>query len=107
MNTTAPLGSRVNPVPAGTVKTAHPAIDWPPIVLLVIGLVLAAGTAGRLAFRGLRQRIHVTAADVRTVPHTGPPATVVIRDTGRRPALTVRIEPQASAAVSTIEETRP
>ena len=94
--------------PAVKVKTAHPRIDWPPIVLLVIGLILAAATAGRLAFRRLRQGGHGTvAADVRTVPHTGPPATVVIRDTGRRPALTVRIEPHASAAVTTIEETRP
>jgi hypothetical protein len=90
------------------VKTAHPGIDWPPVILLVIGLILAAGTAGRLAFRGLRQGRHgAVTADVRTVPHTGPPTTVVIRDTGRRPALTVRIEPHAGAAVTTIEETRP
>ena len=34
---------------------AHSRIDWLPIVLLVIGLILAAGTAGQLAFRGLRQ----------------------------------------------------
>jgi hypothetical protein len=93
--------------PAGKVKTAHPALNWLPVVLLVIGLVLAAGTTGRLAFRGLRRRVHGTAADVRTVPHTGPPTTVVIRDTGPRPALTVRIEPHDSAAVTTIEETRP
>ena len=94
--------------PGGKVKTAHSGIDWAPIALLVIGLVLAAGTAGRLAFRGLRHRVTGTAAaDVRTVPHTGPPTTVIIRDTGRRPALTVRIEPHASAAVTTIEETRP
>ena len=93
---------------AGKVSIAHPAIGWLPIILLVIGLVLAAGTAGRLAFRGLRHRVTGTAAaDVRTVPHTGPPTTVIIRDTGRRPALTVRIEPHASAAVTTIKETRP
>jgi len=103
---------------AVTVKTAHSPIDWLPIVVLVIGLVLAAGTAGRLTFRRLRRGWlrrgwlrrgghGAVAADVRTVPHTGPPATVVIRDTGRRPALTVRIEPHAGAAVTTIEETRP
>jgi len=91
------------------IKGAHHGTDWLPIVLLVIGLILAAGASGRLAFRGLRHDGHgaTVAADVRTVPHTGPPATVVIRDTGRRPALTVRIEPHASAAVTTIEETRP
>jgi hypothetical protein len=103
---TTPAG-RGGTTPAGKVKTAHPGLDWLPVVVLVIGLVLAAGTAGRLAFRGLRQRGHGTAADVRTVPHTGPPTTVVIRDTGPRPALTVRIERHDSAAVTTIEETRP
>jgi len=94
---------------AGKVSIAHPAIGWLPIILLVIGLVLAAGTAGRLAFRGLRhgRGDETVTADVRTVPHTGPPTTAVTRDTGRRPAVTVRIEPHASAAVTTIEESQP
>jgi hypothetical protein len=105
-------GSSPTPVGkvVGKVTGAHHATDWLPIILLVIGLILAAGTTGRLAFRGLRQRGGhgaTVAADVRAVPRTGPPTTVVIRDTGRRPALTVRIEPHAGAAVTTIEETRP
>ena len=107
--TPTPAGGGTATTPAGTVKTTHPAIDWPPIILLVIGLILAAGTAGRLAFRGLRhgRGDETAAADVRTVPHTGPPTTAVTRDTGRRPAVTVRIEPHASAAVTTIEESQP
>lgn len=36
-----------------------------------------------------------------------PPASVAVRDTGTRPALTVRIEPHAGATVTTIEEKRP
>ena len=62
--TPTPAGGGTATTPAGTVKTTHPAIDWPPIILLVIGLILAA-------------------------------------------AVTVRIEPHASAAVTTIEESQP
>ena len=79
--------------------------DWLPILLVVTGLVLAAATAGLLAFRPLRRGGHpVTNGNVRAVPRSGPPASVTVRDTGSRPTLTVRIEPHAGATVTTIEE---
>jgi hypothetical protein len=40
---------------AALAGTAHPAIDWMPILPVVIGLVLVAGTAGLAAFRPLRR----------------------------------------------------
>ncbi len=84
------------------------ATNWLPILLAVIGLVLVAGAAGLAAFRPLRRGPHGTAAgDVRAVPRAGPPASVTVRDTGSRPALTVRIEPHAGATVTTIEERQP
>ena len=46
----------------------------------------------------------IAAGDVRAVPHAGPPPSVTIRDTGGRPALTVRIEPRAGTPVTTIKE---
>jgi len=82
--------------------------DWLPILLVVTGLVLAAATAGLLAFRPLRRSGHpAPEGNVRAVPHSGPPASVTVRDTGSRPALTVRIEPHAGTTVTTIEETQP
>ena len=84
------------------------AMNWLPILLAVIGLVLVAGAAGLAAFRPLRRGPHGTAAeDVRAVPHAGPPPSVTIRDTGGRAALTVRIEPHAGATVTTIQEREP
>ena len=76
------------------------------------GLVLLAGLAGLLASRSRRGRLRrgrpgAGGGDVRAVPHAGPPPSVAVRDTGTRPALTVRIEPHAGATVTTIEETRP
>jgi hypothetical protein len=78
------------------------------------GLVLLAGTAGLLSARSRRRRgrlrrvEHGTAGgNVRAVPHAGPPPTVGVRDTGNRPALTVRIEPHASGTATSIKEERP
>ena len=78
------------------------------------GLVLLAALAGLLASRSRRRagrlrrgRPGAAGGDVRAVPHAGPPASVAVRDTGTRPALTVRIEPHAGATVTTIEEKRP
>ena len=97
--------------PAVTVlvsQQGRAAMNWLPILVAVIGLVLVAGAAGLAAFRPLRRGPHGTAAgDVRAVPHAGPPPSVTIRDTGGRPALTVRIEPRAGATVTTIEERQP
>ena len=82
--------------------------DWLPILLIVTGLVLAAATAGLLAFRPLHRGGHPAPGEnVRAVPRSGPPASVTVRDTGSRPALTVRIEPHAGATVTTIEERQP
>ena len=82
--------------------------DWLPILLAVTGLVLAAALAGLLAFRPPRRGAHPgPREDVRAVPRSGPPTSVTVRDTGSRPALTVRIEPRAGATVTTIEERQP
>jgi hypothetical protein len=75
---------------------------------LLIGLAAIACVAGVLAVRRLRRARRLTArSNVRTVPHTGPPATVAVHNTGTRPTLIVRIEPHASDPVTTIEEVRP
>jgi hypothetical protein len=101
-------------VPAGAGTTRKPASSLP--LLLLIGLGVFTVAAGALAAHLLRRRAaHLprrggqltAAASVRAVPHTGPPATLAVRDTGRRPTLTVRIEPHASTAVTTIKEARP
>lgn len=88
-----------------------------PGLLLLIGLAIVVVAAGALAAHLLRRRAArlprrgggqvAAGASVRAVPHTGPPATLAVRDVGRRPTLTVRIEPQASTAVTTIKEERP
>jgi hypothetical protein len=75
----------------------------------LLGLVVALGAAKLLASR----RRHrggghgAGGGNVRAVPRTGPPPSVTVRDTGTRPALTVRIEPRAYSTVTTIEEERP
>jgi hypothetical protein len=79
-------------------------VRWLPIELMVVGLLLAAGAAGLMAFRPLRLR---SLRPVRVVSRAGPPPSVVVHDSGRRPAVVVRIEPHASAVVTTIEDTRP
>jgi hypothetical protein len=95
-------------VPSSTPGTAHSGIDWRSILLVVLGLVLIAGTAALAAFRPSRRGGRGTAAgDVRAVPRTGPPPSVAVRDTGESPALTVRIEPRAGATMTTIEERVP
>jgi hypothetical protein len=82
--------------------------SWRPILLIVIGLVLIAGTAGHLAVRTLRRGGHGAAAgSVQAVPRAGPPPSLTVRDTGDRTALTVRIEPRAGAVVTTIKESQP
>jgi hypothetical protein len=107
--TTAPPSSQGTTTTASpTAGTAHPGIDWRSILLVVLGLVLIAGTAALAAFRPPRRGGHGTAAgDVRAVPRTGPPPSVAVRDTGDSPALTVRIEPRAGATMTTIEERVP
>jgi hypothetical protein len=87
-----------------------------PGLLLLIGLAIVAIAAGALAAHLLRRRaarlLHsgggqaAAGASVRAVPQAGPPATLAVRDVGRRPTLTVRIEPRASTAVTTIKEAR-
>jgi hypothetical protein len=73
----------------------------------LVGLALAAG-ASLLASRLLHRGGHGTGGgSVRAVPHTGPPPSVTVRDSGIRPALTVRLEPHAGATMTTIEEKRP
>jgi hypothetical protein len=104
-NSTAPSSGQGTATPTGT---AHLPIDWRPILLVVIALILVAGMAGLAAVRPPGRGGRGTAGgNVRAVPRTGPPPSVAVRDTGDRPALTVRIEPRAGATVTTIEERQP
>jgi len=102
------LSPTVTVLRAGIVTPSGPSSS-PVLLYLLIGLAAAAGVAAAaLAAHLLRRGGQVTAAaSVRAVPHTGPPPTLVVRDTGRRPTLTVQIEPHASTAVTTIKEARP
>ena len=78
-----PSGPATATVVSPTPGTAHPAIDWRPILLVVLGLVLVAGAAALAAFRPLRRGGPGTAAgNVRTLPRTGPPPSAAVRDTG-------------------------
>jgi hypothetical protein len=76
------------------------------------GLALLAGglLAARSGRRGARLRRGGHGAgggDIRAVPHTGPPPSVAVRDTGTTPTLTVRLLPYAGATSTTIKEQRP
>jgi hypothetical protein len=74
----------------------------------LLGLVVALGAAKLLASRRRHGGDHgAGGGNVRAVPRTGPPPSVTVRDTGTRPALTVRIEPRPYATVTTIEERQP
>lgn len=98
-------------VTVALVRGALPAASSPIVPVLVIGLVLVACAAGGLAVRRvrrLRRGAHAAAgSSVRAVPHSGPPATLAVRDTGTRPTLIVRIEPHPGEPVTTIEEAQP
>jgi hypothetical protein len=95
-------------VTVALVRDVPPAASWPTIPVLVAGLVLVACAASGLAIRRLRRRAHAAAgSSIRAVPHTGPPTTLAVRDTGTRPTLVVRVEPHPGDPVTTIEEARP
>jgi hypothetical protein len=79
--------------------------QWP-VILLVIGLVAAAASAGVLVRRLIHGDEGFPPPSVRATPHPGAAASVVVRDTGKRPTLTVHIEPHASAVSTTIRKAR-
>jgi hypothetical protein len=47
------------------------------------------------------------ASDVRAIPDTARPDVVSVRDTGREPTHTVRLEPHPGVTTTTIKEARP
>jgi hypothetical protein len=97
----------VTVIPAGIVTPSGPSSSADLLYLLIGLAAVVAVAAGVLAAHLLRRGGQVTAgASVRAVPHAGPPPTLAVRDTGRRPTLTVRLEPQASTAITTIKEGR-
>jgi len=74
------------------------------VILLVIAVAIAAGV---LVSRRVRRHGWTgPGPSVRTMPHPGAPASVVIHDTGKRPTLTVHIEPHASVISTTIRKVR-
>ncbi len=81
------------------------------ISLLALGLAAAVCAAvyavAAPAVRRVRRGRRVMAGpSVRAAAQPGPLPSLTVRDTGPRPTLTVRIEPHASAAVTTLEEVR-
>ena len=94
--------------PSVTVGLSTGPGDGLAIVLVVAALVVVAGAASLLASRLLHRGGHGTGGgNVSAVPHTGPPPSAAVRDTGNRPTLTVRLEPHADATVTTIDGRRP
>jgi hypothetical protein len=97
--------------PAASVTSADGARGSGPWLFILAGLgllalLVLAGAAGVLAVRRLRQgRPAVAGQGVRVVAHPGPPMPVAVQDTESGPTLTVRIEPQAGATVTTIKDT--
>jgi len=88
-------------------------------LLTAVGAMVAAGALTVIARRRRRfrsgklarsersgQRMAV-ASDVRAVPDTARPDVVSVRDTGREPTHTVRLEPHPGVTTTTIKERRP
>jgi hypothetical protein len=73
----------------------------------LLGLVVALGAARAVSHRRHWGDHAAGGGNVQAVPRIGPPPSVTVRDTGTRPALTVRIEPRVGATVTEIEEKRP
>jgi len=125
----SPASTEVSAEPAGpasgvTVSLNSPTVTNPPIALLAaVAAIAAAGVFTLIARRrrGLRSRdpdnpargrVHsgqqaAVPSDVRAVPDTGRPDMVSVRDTGREPTQTIRLEPHPGAATTTIKEGRP
>lgn len=75
------------------------------LVLLAVGLL--AARSGRRGARLRRGGQGAGGGDIRAMPHTGPPPSIAVRDTGTTPTLTVRLLPYAGATSTTIKEQRP
>ena len=121
----SPLSAEVAAEPTGA--TPGPVVPMPapgPPKWLITLLTAVAATALGGAFtliarrgglfrsreraRQARSREHVdVASDVRAVPDTARPDVVNVRDTGREPTHTVRIEPHAGIVTTMIKEGQP
>ena len=121
----SPFSTEVSAEPAGpatgvTVSLNSPAPPRQLIALLAAVAAMAAAGAltliarRRRRFRSRklarsersRQQMAVT-SDVRAVPDTARPDVVSVRDTGREPTHTVRLEPHPGVTTTTIKEGRP
>jgi len=88
-------------------------------LLTAVGAMVAAGALTVIARRRRRFRSGkparsersrqqmAVASDVRAVPDTARPDVVSVRDTGREPTHTVRLEPHPGVTTTTIKERRP
>ena len=88
-------------------------------LLMAVGAMVAAGVLTLIARRRRRFRSRklarsepsrqqmAVASDVRAVPDTVRPEVVSVRDTGREPTHTVRLEPHPGVTTTTIKERRP
>jgi hypothetical protein len=121
----SPFSTEVSAEPPGPVTGVTVSMDSPTppkqlIALLVaVAAMVAAGAFTLIARRGrrFRSRKHArsehsgqqmaVASDVRAVPDTSRPDVVSVRDTGREPTHTVRLEPHPGVTTTMIKEGRP
>ena len=77
------------------------------LLIVALAAVILAIAAASLVVRQLRLRSRPPPPpNIRAEPHGGPPAVVIVQDTGTDKTHSLRIEPHAGASVTTIEELR-
>ena len=118
----SPLSAQVAAEPTGRPAVAVPSPGPPKRLIALLAAVAAMAVAGALTLitRHKRPSAHgspltrrvpasrsAVAPDVRAVPDTSRPDVVNVRDTGREPTHTVRLEPHPGITTTTLKEGRP
>jgi predicted phage tail protein len=121
----SPFSTEVSAEPPGPITGVTVSLNSPTppkeliALLAAVAAMVAAGAFTLIARRGRRfgSRKHArpersgqqmtVASDVRAVPDTSRPDVVSVRDTGREPTHTVRLEPHPGVTTTMIKEGRP
>lgn len=121
----SPFSTEVSAEPPGPVTGVTVSLNSPTppkqliALLAAVAAMVAAGAFTLIARRGRRFRSRklarsersgqqmAVASDVRAVPDASRPDVVSIRDTGREPTHTVRLEPHPGVTTTMIKEGRP
>jgi predicted phage tail protein len=121
----SPFSTEVSAEPPGPVTGVTVSLNSPTpskqliALLAAVAAMVAAGAFTLIARRGRRFRSRKLArserpgqqmavpSDVRAVPDTSRPDVVSVRDTGREPTHTVRLEPHPGVTTTMIKEGRP